>query len=373
MPSCIYYRCSRVVWSEDTAFDRAPLMRHKNTGASAGIPVFRDQKMDPYVMYTTLFFRYGSRALTNEADALDAIAGLVNRIARTLSSDTVEGLLTTHFDLCLLFYNSSTQSNERRAEFPTWALVGWKGSAHMWNPSTDRLSTDRWLATERHIKWYRRDLRTGDLKLICEPSDGRTEATPDARLETEEKINYEEENSSGDEVEVTDGYENEKKKEREDGRGGRADEESADEGAADEARDGLSTNPTPIRWRDIPFEYPALQFWTWTVLLPRVVVTERGPGKVYSRLGLCGAVYFDDHRFGRDQARHYEAALLSRADSLDGRQFEVPARRPVWWVLLIDWKAEGLYAERTAVGFIYRSHVQHLVPGGRAWKEIVLV
>jgi hypothetical protein len=378
LPSCIYYRCSRVVWSEDTAFDRAPLMRHKNTGASANIPLFRDKKLDPYRLYTKVVFRYSGRALSYEADALDAIAGLVNRIARTLGSDTVEGLLTTHFDLCLLFYHPFKWSIERRAEFPSWAWAGWKGATGIWNPAFDGLSADRWLATKRHIKWYRRDLRTGDVKLICEPGDGRAEATPDdARLKTEGMGEDEGENSSGDEVEVTDGYEKEKKKEREDGYAVFVSQADDLEKATDEPLDGLRTDPTPIPWHDIPFSYPALQFWTWTVLPPRLEPTERGFGRIYSRLGLCGAVYFDDRRFGWDQGRHYEAALLSRADgcgSLGDGWFGVPAAgRPVWFILLIDWKAGGLYAERKAVGFIYRPHVQYLVPGGRVWKEIVLV
>jgi hypothetical protein len=343
------------------------------------MPNFHDKKMDPYGMYRFLVYRYSDRMLSKEADALDAMAGLVNRIARALGSGTVEGLLTNHFDLCLLSYHSSRMPVERRAGFPTWAWVGWKGSTSIWDPTQDKYARDKWLATERHIKWYRRDLRTGDVKLLCEPCDGRAEATSDDRLKAEGKGKDEEENSSSDdEVEVTDGYENEKEEPEDSGDsvGGRADEESADEETADEARDGLSTDPTPIRWREIPFKYPALQFWTWTVLLPRLQTTERGSGKIYSRQGLCGAVYFDDHRFGWDQNRHYEAALLSRADrcvSLGEWWLEVPARRPVWLIFLIDWKEKGLYAERKAVGFIYRSHVQHLVPGGRSWKEIVLV
>jgi hypothetical protein len=353
-------------------------MRHKNTGSSAKIPFFRDKKLDPYTLYTKVISRYSLRALTKEADALDANAGLVNRIARTLGSDTEQGLLISHFDLCLLFYHPYIWPIERRAEFPTWTWAGWKGATGIWSPKFDNMSAGRWLATQRHIKWYRRDLRTGEVNLICEPGGSLTEATPDAPVETEE-----EENSSGDEVEVTDGYENNKQKKRaalRDGGTGPVHEEleTTDRNADDawHARDGLPTDPTPIRWHDIPFSYPALQFWTWTVLLPRLEPTERGFGKIYSQLGLCGAVYFDDRRFGWNQGRHYEAALLSRADgcaSLGERWLGMSAGRPVWWVLLIDWNADGLYAERKAVGFIYRDHVQHLVPGGREWKEIVLV
>lgn len=407
--------------------------------------------MTPYQLFTSLVFRYSERELTKESDALDAMAGLVSRIAQKLGSGVFQGLLTTHFDLCLLFYHPYIMPVVRRAEFPSWSWVGWKGPEGIWNPGNDGQPVDEWLATNRHIKWYQRCLQTGKVGLICEPDksqahviapndadggqiremeietasnrgqhngkeegvvededgviDGDEEIEKEGESDDEESDEGESDEEEGDEEEsdgedsseewITDeedidgGGEEEGDEEEgddEEGDSGEGDDEGGgekgggeevdeDEGSdSEETLGDLRTEPTDIPWKDIPYKYPALQFWTWTVLIPRLKTSDRGYAQIFSTKGLCGAVYFDDRQYGRDKSMKYEAALISKANrckSIGDNWVQVPGDKPVYWFLLIDWK--DIYAERKGVGFVYQSHIKHFLPPGRVWKEIVLV
>lgn len=257
------------------------------------------------------------------------------------------------------------------------------------------------------------------MKLICEPGKGQAKSNTGVRAEgslirdtglktasdnPKDNVN---EGNGWDEDEVTDGYEpkraaggksnldydegsddesdedytgmeedsedgNEEEDDKDDEKDG-ADHEQ-EESDSDEVSGDLKTDPTDIPWKFIPHKHAALQFWTWTILLPRLEATNRGYGWIFGQKGLCGAIYFDDRQFGRDKGRLYEVALISKADrctSIDEGWLQVPTGQPIYWVILIEWK--GFYAEKKGVGFIHRSHMKYFVPPGRVWKEIVLV
>jgi hypothetical protein len=191
------------------------------------------------------------------------------------------------------------------------------------------------------------------VKLICEPGKGqaksntgvRAEGSPirDTGLKTasdnpKDNVN---EGNGWDEDEVTDGYEPKRagggksnddydedsddesdedytgmEEDSEDGNEEEDDKDDEKDGAdhSDEVSGDLKTDPTDIPWKFTPHKHAALQFRTWTILLPRLEATNRGYGWIFSQKGLCGAIYFDDRQFGRDKGQLYEVPLISKAD-----------------------------------------------------------
>jgi hypothetical protein len=169
------------------------------------------------------------------------------------------------------------------------------------------------------------------VKLICEPGKGqaksntgvRAEGSPirDTGLKTasdnpKDNVN---EGNGWDEDEVTDGYEPKR------AGGGKSnddyDEDSDDEsdedytGMEEDSEDGNEEEDDKDDEKDgADHKHAALQFWTWTILLPRLEATNRGYGWIFSQKGLCGAIYFDDRQFGRDKGQLYEVPLISKAD-----------------------------------------------------------
>jgi hypothetical protein len=140
----------------------------------------------------------------------------------------------------------------------------------------------------------------------------------------------------------------------------------------------LQTTPTfNIPLGDISRAYPPLQFWTWTVLIPRLERLHEGFAAVIDAEGeKCGAVHFDGQGYPLGEDRPHEALLISKADSCAtvAPPFgtSIPkADQPFYWFILVE--REGMLAERKALGYIYQSRIDHVLPPGRVWKEIVLV
>lgn len=217
----------------------------------------------------------------------------------------------------------------------------------------------------------------GDGTTLARPQDNEEE--DDSEDNDEVRDGYEEEGGDNDGRNEGDVEESGEKRDDDELEDIEGDDEEADdekvgqdeESDSEETREGLRTEPTDIPWESIPYKYPALQFWTWTVLLPSLEVTRLPLGKIYSEKGLCGEVRLDDRRNYWGEVKHCEAVLLSKSEGCVSLGVDVPADKPIYFIILIDWK--GCYAERKAVGFIYRSHIKYLVPPGRVWKEIVLV
>jgi hypothetical protein len=334
LESRIFYRCCRVVWSENTIYDEFPYEKHGNTGMSQSLPVLRNTTEHGCSAYQQSVVRYSSRKLTDDGDALNAMAGMLRRVARDIGSSVFEGMLTSHFDLCLLFWQLAAPAPQRRRGFPSWSWAGWKNNAPQWPPELDGQEADKWMATKTHIVWYQRCLQTGKMKLICGPKEHC------------ERYNQ---------------------------RYG-----AAEEHHDDTQPQNLQTKPTfDILLEETPRKYPPLQFWTWTVLIPRFEKLHEGFAAVIDAEGQrCGAVHFDGQGYPLGADRLHEALLLSKADSCAtiAPPFEasIPkADQPFYWFILVEW--EGMQAERKALGYIYQSRIDHFLPPGRVWKEIVLV
>ena len=90
--------------------------------------------------YTFLFQmleNYQTRKLTNQVDALNAVAGMLRRVATSAKTKMVQGLPTSIFPLALLFLHTDRRAPRRWKQCPSWSWCGWIG-ATTWYPF-DRL------------------------------------------------------------------------------------------------------------------------------------------------------------------------------------------------------------------------------------------
>ncbi|KAK4445459.1 heterokaryon incompatibility protein-domain-containing protein [Podospora aff. communis PSN243] len=293
--SMVYYRCCRVVWSEDTVYDRFPSVKHDNVAMSHYLPTLRNAA--DRNAYQQAIVRYNSRSLTDQKDALHAMTGMLRRMARNLGSDDWEGMVISHFDLCLLFWHPPIPAAERRKWFPSWSWVGWQGGAARWPIGLGEEEAGKWLMAGPHIVWYRRCLQTGELNFIIDPAEySRRQGQPVAEPSRSSRT------------------------------------ESAPE-------EDLPTKPK----QNVPLDL-------------RTNVPRRR--RVWSEAGRAVL----------------EAILLSKGDSCESIMPTfgglLKADQPFYWIMLVE--REGRISERRGLGFIYESHIEHLLSPGKRLEEVIL-
>ncbi|KAK5384042.1 hypothetical protein LTS13_002235 [Exophiala xenobiotica] len=140
-----YFRCRQRTWYEELWSDLEPELPR---GQDLDVLTFARDSMDlglrDVATYTFLFQVleiYQGRDLTDENDALSAMAGMLGRVAGSAKTKIVQGLPTHIFPLALLFLHTGTEgartAPRRRKKFPSWSWAGWKGEVS-WYPF-DRL------------------------------------------------------------------------------------------------------------------------------------------------------------------------------------------------------------------------------------------
>ncbi|KAF6806673.1 hypothetical protein CSOJ01_08657 [Colletotrichum sojae] len=82
---------------------------------------------DPVKNYAGILEHYTSRALTNQGDALQALAGTMRRVGRKLGQEILQVLPSGEIDSFLLFRSASGGGfSSRRRGFPSWSWAGWE-------------------------------------------------------------------------------------------------------------------------------------------------------------------------------------------------------------------------------------------------------
>jgi hypothetical protein len=335
------------------------------------LPYLRGNTDQTQDVYQHAILRYNTRNLTDQNDALNAMTGMIKRMAFNVNSTSFEGMLVSYFDLCLLFWHPPSPATERRPGFPSWSWVGWKGGAPRWPMGFSGQDARRWLTSETHIFWYQRCPQNNELKFIINPADyvkryDQSNAESKHSLQTEAQPSGEHSGAEEDRI----GRIAECKAEKQG--------ESSQKSTEVPGQLNLPTLPTlKISPVHVGRKYAALQFWTWTVMIPHI---KESTGTRYCGImdtddQVQGGAYLDDGEYCLDTGKPHEAVILSKAESCPLLQpswkGSPPADRPFFWVLIIEWQGE--VAERKGVGYIYQSHIDRLLPPGRVWKEIVLV
>ncbi|KAK3365346.1 heterokaryon incompatibility protein-domain-containing protein, partial [Lasiosphaeria ovina] len=131
----IFFRCHAARFSEDTIWDQHPMQARPEdpSGASIATPFLPESIPDPVGAYLEQVLRFTGRHLTKpDDDAVRALSGILTRLAVAASSGLLCGLLTSAFDVCLLFWHPSFWQQgfrdvRRRPTFPSWCWAGWAG------------------------------------------------------------------------------------------------------------------------------------------------------------------------------------------------------------------------------------------------------
>ncbi|KAL9111826.1 MAG: hypothetical protein Q9227_003885 [Pyrenula ochraceoflavens] len=332
----VYMKCRERIFSEDPA-ENGPLM---DLGQGLNYLTFLQERFELRILqgvenllYMFEIVRHAQvRNLSKPIDAINAVAGLVDRIARRMSMYFLEGLPTQALDIGLLFEHSLdgkwSKRNKRRASFPSWSWAGWCGSID-WCCQIQHQGSEKrmnnFLNNYTWISWF--SLNDNGLKML-QGSNKVTEAR----------------------------------------------------------RDGLADRFPMLDktlWK--PLSRPAIYSSTllifYTALIRLKAVTSTTEGRPILRLfdadgKACGLIVSDlaDHHL-MDSLE--EIILLSETTpdpelwcGFSASEALNYTREIRYWVMLVTWT--GSFYERRGIGIIFHSCIARSYEPGPQWKEIVL-
>lgn len=317
----VYYRCNTCNWSEDNPRNNYHTSRQRRDAVGTLLTTFEAGDEPEYILSTYLFY-YTQRKLSDQKDAINAMAGILRRISDRLQCSELAGMPMAHFDFWLLF-TSFGPSLGRRNYFPSYSWAGWITSInYLFNRFEDSIA-NTW------IIWYVRN-SDGTTTLIQNPQPGKRGV--------DQSI-----------VEVLN-----------------LSKHSATSASARET--GPSGYFSTLR-SDLP--YDLLQFWTVSLHFSLRLIKDqyRRKSQILDCFGRYrGEVLFD----GEILTGMCEFVLLSKSIEL-AKEFSIPtisSGNDLYFVMLILWK-KGI-AERRGLGQIRQCAIEHSFPPGPVWKEIVL-
>ncbi|KAH8678274.1 heterokaryon incompatibility protein-domain-containing protein [Xylariales sp. PMI_506] len=295
--------------------------------------------------YLIMLLYYTARALTNQSDALRALAGITRRFTASMKCRFLQGLPTAMFDCFILFQGTLLQ---RRAAFPSYSWAGWRGQVkfHMF-PSMD---LNEWLRDYTWIVWYKRS-SSGVTNLVWDPMANETFPSHDL-----EYTGYRERHPFT-------------------------------------YRRPFAKNLNTLRvlpTQEISFQrpvpmYSTLQFWTVsTFYMLKIVDVFMGIAHLFDKNQKeCGKIWLDSFEETTffEQGGAFEVILLSETSlfldvsdtesaNVHGRSDQYRGRRKYFNVMLLEWS--GGIAERRGLGYIGQWAIDTSVHPGPVWKEIIL-
>ncbi|PMD22783.1 HET-domain-containing protein [Hyaloscypha hepaticicola] len=332
----VYFRCRESTWSEKQ-MDRLPLPNNSEF-TNTLLPLA--WTYPPEGEYRTILLYYTPRVLTNQQDALLAMAGIIRRLSSKMQSRFFQGIPVAAFDTFLVF-----QSNggllRRRQGFPSYSWCGWIGPVIFDEPYEE----NDWLSDKTWIIWYKRS-SSGSTNLVWDILANETFPVADMNF-----VGYRRRSPFGD-------------------------------------RHALKfptsrTAPTQEHYFEREFPtYQILQFWTLAVYLSiSNVQVFHASAFIRDRFGRkCGQIWMD----GFEETTFFEMKsplefiLLSEREKernfRDGKDIEevYQSRRTSrdYNVILLEWN-EGI-AERRGFGIIDKEAVERSFAPGPLWKEIFL-
>jgi hypothetical protein len=351
-----------------------------DTYASMGVDL--EDHPDPLFLLTNMLEYYCFRDLTHEADAINAVSGILRIVSTSMNSGILEGLPTVALDHMLLFvvtgykqrqYIDKMESARRRKSFPSWSWAGWI-AAPSWASHTEVSPLypepfNHWLDHGTWITWF--TSKGSELpKRVLE----KGESNIPGRIKTE--IYY----SRTSTPDLSDRLR-----------------------TLDTSRKG----PTPLDWISPAYSQKTLlRFFTVSLTCstrleipariswPEQIGSENmslsmidlTPSAAFYDVegGFCGLLRFDIEDFLAEDGE-YELTVFSDSQNsifwrMNLRDFDgsnpfvtYQDKQGDWrlyWVMLLTWN-DGV-AERRGLGQILQSAVEKSFPPGPQWKEIVM-
>lgn len=353
----IYFRCRTTCMSEDTIYDNFPSAINEVLHSGGLINFLADTEPQPLAAYVSQLFRYADRKLTKQSDTIHALTGILRFLSAHTRSGTLEGLFTSSFDICLLCWDNfprATANPGRREGFPSWSWAGWECIRDGYGRfCKDPETTNVWLQNQTYIVWYKRIPTSAKLELVWDLDSELKYGKPDVQY-----IGYR--------ASPNDPY-------------GRV--------HADASLGGLQTKPSTsdVRREEIILremekrQYHFLHFFAYTVLMQGFGNPPESSdwAMVNPLLGSegqeCGGIKFDNPKVMENSKGPHELILLSTMDKYDDFfNDSITLERPFHRVMLITFVEEEVVAERRGIGILFQDCVEHVLPPGKVWKEIVL-
>lgn len=300
---------------------------------------------DPMRDYQVILLYYSERILTNQDDALLAMAGMIRRFSIKMKSRFFQGIPAAAFDMFIPF-GSFNSLLRRRRSFPSYSWAGWIGKLEF-VPRSIAAPND-WLSKRTWIVWFKRS-PSGILNLVWDIM-----ANDSFRDAMDEDVGYRQQSPFGSRHSL-----------------------------------GFSTSRTAPSehhfQRPVP-RYPILQFWTLAVYYT-IADFEIFTAVAYildnhqRRCGVLTMDSFEEDTFFKSGVQ-YEFILLSEGMEefggsvplrLGNNDYPTPSHPDAWkyyHVLVLEWK-EGI-AERRGFGIIFQTAVEKSSPPGPVWKEILM-
>jgi hypothetical protein len=386
----VFFQCQLRTWSEDTCYESEPSNATPDIPWGSLLARALSQENSPYESFRDLIMFYSDREFSYDSDALNAASGLLRMLAARLECATMQGLPELTLDAYLLFYTTREKSKHgRRAQFPSYTWVGWKGRVQWFDHTSyeSHVSYDisdpaDWVRSHAWISWFKRI------------ADGSAYSITDLPEMNSSRSTY-------------------KLK------------------ARDRLRRIIPSLQTNFEYAAVTTEasrpthnypYPLLEFWTVSIHLKIKASTDPQDAKdstvAASKFELldkdayvCGYVLFDgpppqlpeessaiillsETNYGRE-----DFPLLSESRPLAGgegdkQEFELsqpsdheeankaPRERSpslqdgvdngwdYYWIMLIEW--DNGVAERRGIGQIYKTAAEYSFLPGPVWKKIIL-
>jgi len=275
---------------------------------------------------------YTQRALTNQQDALRAMAGIIRRFSGKMKCRFLEGLPTAAFDMFILFRQYRSNLHRRRG-FPSYSWTGWRGSQIL--PQYSHIN--EFLKNNTWIVWYKRSVG-GITSLVWDPL-----ANDSFPYQDLEYVGY---------------------------RG-----RSPFHCPCPLSFPTTRTLPTDdITLESTAWTYPILQFWTLSVYFNIKITDSIGSrASIIDRFGNdCGALHLDglEETTFFNSAGPFEIIALSKAAGQATGRPELEDAPEDYNIMILEW-SQGV-AERRGIGWINQDSVTQSLPPGPAWKEIFL-
>ncbi|KAM0426344.1 hypothetical protein ACHAPT_008385 [Fusarium lateritium] len=318
----VFFRCSSNEFSESCT-DHTLLV---TPFASYSSLMPRVASMEaPLKDYSLVLMHYTERALTNQDDALRAMAGIIRRVSDRVKYPFIQGLPTGALD-CFIIFLAYNCTLHRRSGFPSYSWCGWRGQIVVLMAK----DVNEWL-TESWIVWYKRD-QSGVSTLVWDPAANESFPAHDASY-----IGYRHRSAFHSPVPL--GFPTTRT---------------------------APSNPIPVTLQ-LP-AYPVLQFWTLAVYLKLSKLDVfNGRCRPKGKSGdICGVLTLDG----------FEAMDISPDEPLEvvllsPRHDESPIGPGEYYnAMLLEYN--GGVAERRGIGFISQDMIKESFPPGPVWKEVVL-
>ncbi|KDR80415.1 hypothetical protein GALMADRAFT_92808 [Galerina marginata CBS 339.88] len=346
----IEYSCLRAGsgWREDVFFED---QHSKDQGASGR----RDKNPNDIKEFEGLISTYSGLSLAFRADLYKAFAGMTRYFKINLQVNLCHGIPDKFFDWFLLW--KSLEFQTRRNDAPSWSWSGWNGacSGGIWDWYGRNVEHIRCALRKRTwIIWYKRNAHDS-VECIRIWSAKADTASPSRGVR----------NFYGGHVQHRFPF------------------------------DCTQTAPTlrklvgaPTYIRDTFNPTPGsgfLQFWTVSVKFKLAEANSQHEGFIpvngHTRLGIFGkkdrevGIIFINPAWCKNNVPQVHEFILI----CEGRDKRVedgcsPDKERGWryMVMLIEWHGDCQWAERVAVGWIKKQHLNRSLKCGPVWKEIVL-